>query len=111
MMIPVVLGLITLTAPLADKVDHAVYQQDDLAQAVASRPMLRRRLQELRFCFAREATNLGALQLHFALVPTGRVAAVSVDEAGEEANQCVGNALANVDLKNATSFDEPESDA
>jgi hypothetical protein len=78
--------------------------------AVALRPTLRRRLNELRFCFAREASNLGALTLHFAVVPSGRVAAVSVDGAGEEANQCVGSALANLNFAGTSAFDDPDAE-
>lgn len=78
--------------------------------AVALRPTLRRRLNELRFCFAREASNLGALTLHFAVIPSGRVAAVSVDGAGEEANQCVGSALANINFAGTSAFDDPDAE-
>ncbi|HUS33119.1 MAG TPA: hypothetical protein VMZ53_31675 [Kofleriaceae bacterium] len=76
--------------------------------AIALRPTLRRRLHELQYCFAREATNLGALELHFAVVPSGRVAAVSVDGAGEEANQCVSAALANVTFSGTSPFNDPD---
>ena len=83
---------------------------DASSTAVALRPTLRRRLNELRFCFAREASNLGALTLHFAVVPSGRVAAVSVDGAGEEANQCVGSALANMNFAGTSAFDDPDAE-
>ena len=86
-----------------------VSDADASSAAVALRPTLRRRLNELRFCFAREASNLGALTLHFAVVPSGRVAAVSVDGAGEEANQCVGSALANINFA-GSAFDDPDAE-
>ncbi|HTL35577.1 MAG TPA: hypothetical protein VL326_20755 [Kofleriaceae bacterium] len=82
---------------------------DATTNEIGLRPMLRRRLDQLRACFAHETANLGAFTLHFALLPNGRIGAVSLDGAGAETNQCVGGVLANVSTT-TTPFDEPEGD-